>query len=81
MSGFGIYAYTHTMSERDKGEYRMRVDWDAAGQGVTRPPAEFFNELEEETSAIPYLAPLAIALVVIAVLVVVAWRWQGAKDQ
>jgi uncharacterized membrane protein len=76
-SGFAIYADAHTLTIKDNGDRMEQIDWDTAGRGAPMVPAEFFNELEEETSGMTYLAPLAIALVVIAVLVVVAWRWRG----
>jgi len=76
-SGFGVYAYAHTMSESKNGNHRARINWDAAGHGAARVPAEFLNEAEEETSEMPYLAPLVIILVVIVAMTVVVWRWQS----
>ncbi len=68
VSGFGLYAYAHTLTIMEDGDYRARIDWDTAGLGAARVPAEFFNKPEEESPLPPFLAPMAIALVAVAVL-------------
>jgi MYXO-CTERM domain-containing protein len=74
VSGFGVYAYAHTLTIREDGDYRVRVNWDAAGVGAAGVPAEFSNEPEEESPLPPFLAPMAIALVAVALLALAGRR-------
>ncbi len=74
VSGFGVYAYAHTLTIREDGAYRVRVNWDAAGVGAAGVPAEFSNEPEEGSPLPPFLAPMAIALVAVALLALAGRR-------
>ena len=69
-SGFGVYAYAHTLTRSVDGEYRMRVVWDSAGLGAARPPAEFTNE-PEDTPVPSFLAPLALVVAAATLVFVV----------
>ncbi len=74
VSGFGIYAYAHTLTIREDGDYRVRVNWDTAGVGAAGVPAEFSHEPEAESPLPPFLAPMAIALVAVALLALAGRR-------
>jgi uncharacterized membrane protein len=72
-SGFGMYAYAHTLTEKKGDEYQMLVAWDSAGLGAARPPAEFTNAREE--SPIPaFLTPLALAMATLITLALAGKR-------
>ncbi len=80
-SGFGVYAYAHTLTRSVNGDYKMRVVWDSAGLGAARPPAEFTNEAED-TPVPAFLAPMALVVAVATLVVVVgAGRRRDGRPQ
>jgi hypothetical protein len=68
-SGFGMYAYAHVLETSTEDGWSMTVTWDSAGVGAAPAPEEFDNKLKEGSPLGAALAPLAMAVALLAVVV------------